>query len=296
MAKASGSTKRPTSIHERELDLFGEGRHRALWRVLGAHRRCHEAVEGTSFAVWAPNAQSVRVVGDWNFWDGRVQPMRSLGSSGVWELFVPGVETAARYKFEMISAAGRRILKADPFAFATEVPPGTASVVVDEPEYEWRDSAWMDTRPAVDQLKAPMSVYEMHIGSWRHTQGPSGPLSGEQDLVGEDAEDGEWRPLTYRELADELPDYLATLGFTHVEFMPVAEHPFGGSWGYQVSAYYAPSARFGSPDEFRLLVDRLHAKGIGVIVDWVPAHFPADAVVLPRLDGPALYEHEAPRR
>src|SRR4051812_9938245 len=152
------------TLGDLDIYLFGEGRHRSLWRVLGAHRRCHQGVEGTSFAVWAPNAQSVRVVGDWNFWDGRVQPMRSLGSSGVWELFVPGVEAGAKYKFEMISAEGRRILKADPFAFATEVPPGTASVVVDEPEYEWGDTAWMEARPQIDQLKAPMSVYEMHIG------------------------------------------------------------------------------------------------------------------------------------
>src|SRR3954469_6870016 len=171
------------TLGELDLHLFSEGRHRSLWTVLGAHHRCHQGVDGTSFAVWAPNAKSVRVVGDWNFWDGRVQPMRSLGSSGVWELFVPGVEKGAKYKFEMVASDGRRILKADPFAFATEVPPGTASIVVDEPEYDWGDSAWMDTRPQVDQLKAPMSVYEMHIGSWRHTQ------DGE-------TEDGEWRSLT----------------------------------------------------------------------------------------------------
>src|SRR3954469_6735354 len=177
------------TLGELDLHLFGEGRHHGLWNVLGAHHRCHQGVDGTSFAVWAPNAKAVRIVGDWNFWDGRVQPMRSLGSSGVWELFVPGVEKGAKYKFEMVAADGRRILKADPFAFATEVPPGTASIVVDEPTYEWHDDEWMPRRPQVDQLRAPMSVYEMHLGSWRHTQ----------DVEG--AADGEWRPLTYRELA-----------------------------------------------------------------------------------------------
>src|SRR4051812_10559909 len=272
------------TLGEMDIYLFGEGRHHELWRVLGAHRRCHQGVWGTSFAVWAPNAQAVRVVGDWNFWDGRVQPMRSLGSSGVWELFVPGVEAGAKYKFEMIAADGRRILKADPFAFAAEVPPGTASIVVDEPTYDWRDDEWMTRRPQIDQLRVPMSVYEMHIGSWRHRQ----------DVEG--ADDGEWRPLTYRELAEQLPAYVADLGFTHVEFMPVAEHPFGGSWGYQVSAYYAPTSRFGTPDDFRFLVDALHQRGIGVIVDWVPAHFPRDQFALARFDGTALYEHADPRK
>lgn len=268
------------TLGEMDLHLLGEGRHRALWRVLGAHHRCHQGVDGTSFAVWAPNAQSVRVVGDWNYWDGRVQPMRSLGSSGVWELFVPGVEAGARYKFEMIASDGRRILKADPFAFATEVPPGTASIVADEPSHAWNDDAWMQARADNDHLATPMSVYEMHIGSWRHKQNAH----------------GDWVPLTYREMADELPDYLAELGFTHVEFMPVAEHPFGGSWGYQVSAYYAPSSRFGNAEDLRYLIDVLHQRGIGVIIDWVPAHFPRDDFALAQFDGTALYEHADPRQ
>ncbi|MDQ1396632.1 MAG: 1,4-alpha-glucan branching enzyme, partial [Acidimicrobiaceae bacterium] len=266
------------TLGEVDLHLLGEGHHRELWKVLGAHHRCHQGVDGVSFAVWAPNAQSVRVVGDWNFWDGRVQPMRSLGSSGVWELFVPGVETGSKYKYEMVAADGRRILKADPFAFATEVPPGTASIVAEEPAHDWGDEQWLTARAGADHLHTPMSVYEMHVGSWRRNP------------------DEEHRSLTYRELAEELPEYLADLGFTHVEFMPVAEHPFGGSWGYQVSAYYAPSSRFGSPDDFRYLVDRLHQRGIGVIIDWVPAHFPRDDFALARFDGTALYEHEDPRQ
>jgi len=266
------------TLGEMDLYLIGEGRHHRLWEVLGAHHRCHQDVDGVSFAVWAPNARSVRVVGDWNFWDGRVLPMRSMGSSGVWELFVPGVEAGQKYKFEIIAADGRRLLKADPFAFATEVPPGTASVVTDLPAHDWNDADWLAARAARDHLHTPMSVYEVHIGSWRRNP------------------DEEHRPLTYRELAEQLPDYVADLGFTHVEFMPVAEHPFGGSWGYQVSAYYAPSARFGSPDDFRYLVDKLHEKGIGVIVDWVPAHFPRDDFALAQFDGTALYEHADPRQ
>src|SRR4051794_13878625 len=231
------------TLGELDLHLFGEGRHRSLWTVLGAHHRCHQGVWGASFAVWAPNARAVRVVGDWNFWDGRVQPMRALGSSGVWELFIPGVEAGTKYKFEIIGADGQLRLKADPFAFLMEIPPGTASIVVDEPDYQWQDDDWLSRRAATEHLSSPMSVYEMHVGSWRTC-----PEEGD-------------RPLTYRELADQLPEYLADLGFTHVEFMPVAEHPFGGSWGYQVSAYYAPTSRFGSPDDFRFLVDRLHQRG-----------------------------------
>jgi 1,4-alpha-glucan branching enzyme len=263
-----------------DLHLIGEGKHHALWRVLGAHPRVHEGMAGTAFAVWAPNARAVRVVGDWNFWDGRLHAMRMLGSSGVWELFVPGVEPGARYKYELVAADGRLILKSDPMAFATEVPPGTASIVAGPPDHRWGDAAWMEERAVSDPLTRPMSVYELHLGSWRWRQ---------------DA-DGEWRPMTYLELAEQLPAYLRDLGFTHVEFLPVAEHPFGGSWGYQVSAYYAPTARYGPPDDFRVLVDALHQQGIGVIVDWVPAHFPRDDFALARFDGTALYEHEDPRQ
>jgi len=265
------------TLGELDLHLLGEGRHRSLWRVLGAHRRVHDGVVGTSFAVWAPNARSVRVVGDWNYWDGRVLPMRSLGGSGVWELFVPGVQGGARYKYEMVTADGRRILKADPFAFATEVPPDTASMVADEPAHRWGDGDWMQARASADLLTRPMSVYELHLGSWRRR-----PEEGD-------------RPLTYLELADQLPRYVAEMGFTHVELMPVAEHPFGGSWGYQVSAYYAPTARYGSGDDFRVLVDSLHQRGIGVLIDWVPAHFPRDEFALAEFDGTALYEHAGPK-
>jgi 1,4-alpha-glucan branching enzyme len=268
------------TIGDLDLHLFGEGRHRRLWEMLGAHPRVHDGRSGVSFAVWAPNAQAVRVVGDWNYWDGRLHPMRFLGSSGVWELFIPGVGAGARYKFELVAADGRIILKTDPLAFALETPPGTDSVVVAHPQHEWGDRKWIDGRPNMDLLRAPMAIYEVHLGSWRHTIDQDGPP----------------RPLTYRELAEQLPEYVAELGFTHVEMMPVAEHPFGGSWGYQVSGYYAPTSRFGSPDDFRTLVDALHQRGIGVILDWVPGHFPRDEFALARFDGTALYEHADPRQ
>ncbi|MBO0728638.1 MAG: 1,4-alpha-glucan branching protein GlgB [Acidimicrobiaceae bacterium] len=259
-----------------DLHLIGEGRHLRLWDVLGAHPRVHEGMAGVAFAVWAPNARAVRVVGDWNGWDGRVHPMRSLGGSGVWELFIPGISAGPCYKFEIVGADGRLVLKADPMAFQTEAPPSTASVIAPPPAHVWGDEAWLRERAQHDLQRRPMSVYEVHLGSWR--RGPGG------------------RPLTYRELAEQLPGYAAELGFTHVELMPVAEHPFAGSWGYQVSAYYAPTARFGTPDEFRALVDACHQHGLGVIVDWVPAHFPRDDFALARFDGTALYEHADPRR
>ena len=258
------------TVGDLDLHLFGEGRHHRLHRVLGAHVREHQGVQGTSFAVWAPNAKAVRVVGDFNLWDGRVHPMRSLGASGVWELFLPGVGAGSHYKYELVTPNGHLTLKADPYAFAAEVPPGTASVVALS-GHAWRDDGWMQRRSDRDWLREPMSVYEVHLGSWR--QG-----------------------LSYRELAEQLPDYVAGLGFTHVELMPVAEHPFGGSWGYQVSSYFAPTSRFGAPDDFRALVDAFHERGIGVIVDWVPAHFPRDDWALARFDGTALYEHEDPRK
>ncbi len=268
------------TLGEMDLYLFGEGRHHRLWEVLGAHCRVHDGMAGVSFAVWAPNAKAVRVVGDWNFWDGRVHPMRSLGSSGVWELFIPGVTPGQRYKFELVTADERLILKTDPMAFHMETPPATASVVVGDPGHEWEDARWMEERARTDLLHRPMAVYEMHLGSWRYT----------------DAGDGTRRPMTYQELAGVLPGYLKELGFTHVEFLPLAEHPFAGSWGYQVSGYYAPTSRFGSPDDFRALVDALHQAGVGVIIDWVPAHFPKDAFALARFDGTALYEHSDPRQ
>ncbi|WP_346924922.1 1,4-alpha-glucan branching enzyme [uncultured Arthrobacter sp.] len=260
------------TIGELDLHLIGEGRHERLWDVLGAHVQHYKStmgdVDGVSFAVWAPNAQAVRVKGDFNGWDGRQHSMRSLGSSGVWELFIPGVPAGACYKFEVRTKHGYWVEKADPLAFGTEVPPLTASRVV-EPSYAFKDAEWMEARAGRDPHNSPMSVYEVHLGSWR---------------VG----------LSYRELAKELVAYVKWLGFTHVEFMPVAEHPFGGSWGYQVTSYFAPTSRFGHPDEFRYLVDELHQAGIGVLLDWVPAHFPKDEWALARFDGEALYEHADP--
>ncbi|MEA2686221.1 MAG: 1,4-alpha-glucan branching enzyme, partial [Actinomycetota bacterium] len=241
------------TLGDLDLYLFGEGRHETLWRVMGAHLRDHQGVAGASFAVWAPGAQAVRLVGDFNGWDGRMHPMRMIGSSGVWELFLPRVEAGQRYKFEIVGADGELRLKTDPFAFATEVPPSTAAVVATEGTHTWADQLWMEKRAATDSMASPMSVYEIHLASWRRV-----PEEGN-------------RSLTYREMAEWLPDYLVDMGFTHVELMPVAEYPFSGSWGYQVSCYYAPTSRFGTPDDFRVFVDALHAKGIGVIVDWVPA-------------------------
>jgi 1,4-alpha-glucan branching enzyme len=262
------------TLGEIDLHLIGEGRHEQLWDVLGAHVRSYDtptgSVTGTSFAVWAPNARGVRVAGDFNFWMGHALPMRSLGSSGVWELFVPGVGDGAHYKFQVLGADSQWRDKADPMAFATEVPPATASVVHTD-KYEWRDDAWLAQRAGTNLVSSPMSVYEVHLGSWKFG-------------------------MSYRDLANELVAYVKETGFTHVEFLPVAEHPFGGSWGYQVSSYYAPSSRFGNPDDFRYLVDQLHQAGIGVIVDWVPAHFPKDAWALSRFDGTPLYEHADPRR
>ena len=262
-----------------ELDtyLLGEGRHEELWEKLGAHVREVEGVAGTAFSVWAPAARSVSVVGDFNYWDGRLHPMRSLGSTGIWELFLPGVGAGAHYKYEILAPDGEIRLKADPVAFETEVPPKTASVV-HHPEHEWADEDWLAARRRAKSLEGPMSVYEVHLGSWRLN-----PLEGN-------------RPLTYLELADELSAYALDMGFTHIELLPVMAHPFTGSWGYQVTGYFAPTPRFGSPDDFREFVDRLHARGIGVILDWVPAHFPRDDFALARFDGTALYEHADPRR
>lgn len=261
------------TVGELDLHLIG-GRHERLWEALGAHVRSYDtpggAVEGTSFAVWAPNARGIRVIGDFNGWDGRGHAMRSLGSSGIWELFVPGVGTGACYKFRILGADGNWQEKADPMAFGTELPPATASVVT-RTAYSWEDDEWVAQREATQWAAAPMSVYEVHLGSWR----PG---------------------LDYRELADQLGDYVVETGFTHVELLPVSEHPFGGSWGYQVTSYYAPTSRFGSPDDFRYFVDRLHQRGIGVLVDWVPAHFPKDIWALAKFDGTALYEHADPRR
>jgi 1,4-alpha-glucan branching enzyme len=266
------------TIGDLDLHLFGEGRHFHLWRVLGAQHRQHQGTWGTSFAVWAPNARSVRVIGDFNSWDGRMHPMRSLGSSGIWEIFLPDVAPDALYKFEILTQTGDLRIKADPMARRAERPPAQASVVIGSEDYEWQDDEWIAARRDSDPLAGPMSVYEVHLGSWRR--------------VPEDDD----RPLTYREMCTALVDHVADLGFTHVELMPPTEHPYDPSWGYQVTSYFAPTSRFGSPDDFRALVDAFHAKGIGVIVDWVPAHFPKDDWALARFDGTALYEHADPRQ
>ncbi|MCF4006971.1 1,4-alpha-glucan branching protein GlgB [Corynebacterium uropygiale] len=262
------------SLGEQDLYFINEGRHERLWEVLGANPRTYEttmgSVSGTSFAVWAPNAASIALIGDFNGWNPAQHPMRALGSTGVWEIFLPDVHAGARYKFAILTQDGTRKEKADPLAKAAEVPPGTASIVA-ESTHEWGDSEWMERRPHRDVASEPMSIYEVHLGSWKQGK-------------------------TYADLATELVDYVAEQGFTHVEFLPVAEHPFGGSWGYQVSGYYAPTARWGSPDELRGLIDAFHQRGIGVIMDWVPGHFPKDDFALARFDGPALYEHPDWRR
>ncbi|HRD60671.1 MAG TPA: 1,4-alpha-glucan branching protein GlgB [Nocardioides sp.] len=263
------------TLGEVDLHLIGEGRHELLWTVLGARVHHYDAplgdpVVGTSFAVWAPSARAVRVKADFNRWDGREHPMRQLGSSGVWELFVPEVGSGNAYKYAVLGADGQWREKADPMASWAEVPADTASKVF-ESSYEWSDAAWMDARPAKQHVREPMSIYEVHLASWR-------------------------RGKTWEQLADELPGYVADLGFTHVELMPVMQHPFGGSWGYHVTSYFAPDSRFGDPDGFRLLVDRLHQADVGVILDWVPGHFATDEWALARFDGTPLYEDPNPQR
>jgi 1,4-alpha-glucan branching enzyme len=252
------------TLGEFDLHLIGEGRHEELWRVLGAHAR----PGGTAFSVWAPNARGVRLVGSFNYWDGVAYPMRSLGGAGVWELFVPDVGDGAAYKFSICGPDGIWREHADPMAAYAEQAPNTASVVFTS-SYSWTDTSWMTSRTG--SVSAPLSIYEVHLGSWR----PG---------------------LSYRQLAVELVAYVQDMGFTHVEFLPVMEHPYAPSWGYQVTSYYAPTSRFGTPDDFRYLVDALHQAGIGVIVDWVPAHFPRDAWALAQFDGTALYEHSDPRQ
>ena len=263
------------TVGDLDLYLFGEGRHESLWRVLGAHPMLHQGVGGVAFAVWAPNARAVRVVGEWNAWDGRAHPMRIIGRSGIWELFVPAATPGQLYKYEVVGADGVVVQRADPFASEAELAPGTASRV-HRSAHVWADEEWLERRRATGRLDAPFSVYEVHLGSWRHGEGD--------------------RELTYREVGPLLADYVCDLGFTHVELMAIAEHPYGGSWGYQVTSYFAPTSRHGAPDDFRCLVDELHQRGIGVIVDWVPAHFPRDAWALARFDGTPLYEHADPRR
>ncbi|MBC9733137.1 1,4-alpha-glucan branching protein GlgB [Nocardioides marmotae] len=269
------------TLGEVDLHLINEGRHEQLWTVLGARVQHYpgigveQTVSGTSFAVWAPSARGVRLKGSFNSWDGREHPMRQLGSSGVWELFVPGLGTGTAYKYAILGQDGEWREKADPMAAWAERPPATSSLVY-ESTYEWGDDAWMAERPARQPVAEAMSVYEMHLASWK--KHPDG------------------RFWSWAELAEDLPAYLADLGFTHVELMPVMQHPFGGSWGYHVTSYFAPDSRFGDPDGFKLLVDRLHQAGIGVILDWVPGHFATDEWALARFDGTPLYEDPNPQR
>jgi len=267
----------PPVVGEMDLYLFREGTHRRLWEMLGAHLRTMDGDEGTAFVVWAPNARRVSVIGDWCHWDGRQFPMRRLGDSGLWELFIPGVEANALYKFEMATRDGELRVKTDPVARKMQQAPATASIVVPEPRHEWRDDAWMSARPSRNLVREPVHIYEVHLGSWARV-----PEEGD-------------RPLSYREIAPRLAEHVSKLGFTHVELLPVMEHPFYGSWGYQVTGYYAPTSRYGSPDDLRFLIDTLHQAGIGVLLDWVPAHFPRDDYALRMFDGTALYEHEDPR-
>jgi 1,4-alpha-glucan branching enzyme len=260
-----------------DLHLFGEGNHLRLWEKLGAHVMTVAGVRGVHFAVWAPNAKRVSLVGDFNAWDGRWHQMRVLGSSGVWELFVPGLAPGEKYKFEVKAPSGHLYLKADPFGFYSELRPGTASIVCDLSGYQWHDGDWLQRRPKRSPLNEPMLIYEVHLGSWMRS-----PSEGH-------------RTLTYRELAEKLVDYVVEMGYTHIELLPVSEHPLDESWGYQITGYYAPTSRYGTPQDFMYFVDRCHQRGIGVIMDWVPAHFPRDAHGLAWFDGTALYEHADPR-
>jgi 1,4-alpha-glucan branching enzyme len=265
-----------STLGEVDLHLFAEGTHRKLWSVLGANPRCIDGVDGVAFAVWAPHAARVSVVGDFCHWDGRVLPMCKRGGPGVFELFVPGVEPGAHYKFEILTTDGGIRLKTDPLARRMELPPGSASLV-ESSDYVWNDDAWMEARRRSDPRRSPLAIYEVHLGSWMRVP-----------------EDGN-RPLSYRESAPRLAAHALQLGMTHIELMPVTEYPFDDSWGYQVSGYFAPTVRYGPPDDLRHFVDHCHAQGLGVILDWVPAHFPRDDFALRRFDGPTLYEYADPR-
>lgn len=268
----------PPSLTDEELYLFGLGDDRKVYEHLGSHLREIDGVKGTAFAVWAPTARRVSVVGDFDEWDGRYFPMRPLETSGVWEIFIPGVGEGAKYKYEILAANNDTpFLKSDPYAVRFEPPPHNSSVVCDISGYGWSDEKWIKSRMKTDWAKKPVSVYEVHLGSWKRVP-----------------EDG-FRPLSYAEIGRQLAEYCVQMNFTHVEFMPLTEYPFDGSWGYQVTGFYAPTHRYGSPREFMEMVDILHQNGIGVIMDWVPAHFPRDAFALAGFDGSCLYEHEDPR-
>ncbi len=267
----------PPSLSDYDLHLFGQGAHREIFEKLGAHLRCIDGVDGVNFAVWAPNCYKVAVIGDFNRWDARTHILQENGASGVWELFVPGIGIGERYKFEVRSHnRGYQAQKADPFAFQAELRPKTASIVCDIDAYAWGDADWLEARAIDDPLRQPLNIYEVHLGSWRRGDG------------------GKF--LSYRELAQQLVPYLVDMGYTHLELLPVAEHPLDKSWGYQVTGYYAPTSRFGTPRDFMRLVDCCHQNGIGVILDWVPAHFPKDEHGLNYFDGTHLYSHEDPRQ
>jgi 1,4-alpha-glucan branching enzyme len=263
----------PPVLGEIDVYLLAEGSHRRMWERLGAHPRTIDGVEGVAFAVWAPNARRVSVVGDFNQWDGRRHPMRKRIEAGIWEIFVPGIPHGAVYKYELLGLDGALLpLKADPVGFAQENPPATGSRISGLPRHDWADSEWMADRQQRQSLNAPVSIYEVHLGSWRRKDGDE--------------------YLTYSDLTETLIPYVKEMGFTHIECLPVSEHPFSGSWGYQPIGLFAPTSRFGAPEDFARFVDRCHQEGVGVIIDWVPAHFPTDAHGLARFDGTALYEHE----
>jgi len=266
------------TLGDQDLYLFNEGNEHFIYNKLGAHEKIIDGVPGVAFAVWAPSAQRISVVGDFNQWDGRYHPMRQMGNSGVWELFIPGLGIGTTYKFEVHGADGSLRLKTDPYGTRFEAPPHNASIVCRMDQYQWHDEEWISNRSAKDWKKEPISIYEVHPESWKRI-----------------ADDGN-RPLTYREMAVDLADYVAEQGFTHIEFLPLAEHPFSGSWGYQVTGFFAPTHRFGPPEDFQFLVDTLHQRGIGVIIDWVPGHFPKDSFALAEFDGSHLYEHADPRQ
>ncbi len=264
------------TLGETDLFLFGQGNEHRIYDKLGSHLRALDGVQGASFAVWAPNAQRVSVVGDFNNWDGRFHAMRALGASGVWEIFIPGAREGTLYKFEIKTPDGALVLKTDPYGFFFETAPKNSSIVWDIGKFKWNDQAWLEKRRVAEPLRRPMSIYEVHLGSWMKKS--------------------KSESLSYRELAEPLAAYVQNMGFTHVQFMPVAEHAFYPSWGYQVTGFYAPTSRYGTPDEFQFLVDHLHQAGVGVLQDWVPAHFPRDDWGLGRFDGTALYEHADPRK
>ena len=289
MKKAASTTKRTTSkkpkteglgvIGELDRYLFGEGRHYQLYHKLGAHPYTYRGQDGYYFAVWAPHAAAVSLVGDFNAWNPDATPMKPVADSGIYELFVPGLGVGQLYKFAITTHTGTILFKADPYAFSAEYRPGTASVTADIRGFKWNDSKWMESRAGTDPVKAPISIYEVHLGSWKKKNRPE--------------RDGYY---TYMEVAHELADYVLEMGYTHVELMGIAEHPYDGSWGYQVTGYFAPTSRYGTPAEFMYFVNYLHKKGIGVILDWVPAHFPKDAHGLADFDGQALYEYADPRK